>query len=172
MMTSAEFQKEYERLCMPLGMYALRIVGAVPEAEDIVQSAFMAAWQKVSEGAEIDNMKAYMYGSVRNAALTLMDRLGRRREVPLELCGEVTDEDIDTSERDAALWRAIDALPDRCRRAFLMSKRDGMSHAEIAAEMGVSVKTVENQIAKAFRRLRGDRRLLSGGGAIVFLPFL
>ena len=171
MMTATEFQKEYQRLCMPLGMYALRIVGEVSDAEDIVQAAFMAAWQKVGEGAEIDNLKAYMYGSVRNAALSHMDRKGRRREVPLELCGEVTEEDIDTSERDAALWRAIDSLPERCRRAFLMSKRDGMSHAEIAAEMGVTVKTVENQIAKAFSRLRGDSRLL-GGGAVVFLPFL
>lgn len=170
-MTSAEFQKEYERLFMPLGMYALRIVGGVPEAEDIVQSAFMAVWQKLSDGADIANLKAYMYGAVRNAALTHMERQGRRREVPIELCPEVTDEDIDTSERDAALWRAIDALPERCRRAFLMSKRDGMSNAEIAAEMGVSVKTVENQITKAFSRLRGDRRLL-GGGAVVFLPFL
>lgn len=66
----------------------------------------------------------------------------------------VTEEDVDTSERDAMLWRRIDALPDRCREIFLMSKRDGLSHKEISEELGISIKTVENQITKAFKSLR------------------
>ena len=55
---------------------------------------------------------------------------------------------------DAALWNAVDALPPRCREVFLAVKRDGMSHADIAAQMGISVKTVEAQITKAMTRLR------------------
>ena len=82
----------------------------------------------------------------------------------------MSDEEIDTSERDAALWRAIEALPERCRRIFLLSKRDGLSHAEIADEMGISIKTVENQLTKAYSRLRGE--LKGFGMPVVFLPFL
>ena len=85
-------------------------------------------------------------------------------------CPSLATNKIDTSERDAALWRAIEALPERCRRVFLLSKRDGLSHAEIADEMGISVKTVENQITKAYSRLRGE--LTGFRMPVVFLPFL
>lgn len=67
---------------------------------------------------------------------------------------EPTEEDIDTSERDARLWKALDELPPRCRTVFLMSKRDSMSNREIAEELSISIKTVENQITKAYSRLR------------------
>ena len=86
-----------------------------------------------------------------------------------ESVADISDEDIDTSERDAVLWTAIDALPERCRDIFLMSKRDGMSNAGIAAELGISVKTVENQMTKAFSRLR---EALAPERKVFFLPFL
>ena len=95
-----------------------------------------------------------------------------RNSVPLaaiESVADISDEDIDTSERDAVLWTAIDALPERCRDIFLMSKRDGMSNAGIAAELGISVKTVENQMTKAFSRLR---EALAPERKVFFLPFL
>ena len=64
----------------------------------------------------------------------------------------------------------VDGLPSRCREVFLMSKRDGLSNVEIAAELGISVKTVENQMTKAFARLRSA--LTASGGKAFFLPFL
>lgn len=67
---------------------------------------------------------------------------------------EPTEDDIDTSQRDARLWEALNELPQRCRTIFLMSKRDAMSHREIAEELSISIKTVENQITKAYTRLR------------------
>lgn len=167
---STSFRREYERLYMPLGMYALRIVGNVDDAQDIVQGAFAAAWVKVAAGAEIGNFKSYMYRAVHNAALSSLARSGVEEPLSEEICQEVSVVDIDTSERDAALWRAIDELPERCREVFLMSKRDGMSNTAIAEELDISIKTVENQITKAFAKLRGNKHLTSG--KIFFLPFL
>ncbi len=167
---STSFRSEYEKLYMPLGMYALRIVGNVDDAQDIVQGAFTAAWVKVAAGAEIGNFKSYMYRAVHNAALSSLARSGAEEALGDDNRPDVSEEDIDTSERDAALWRAIDELPERCREVFLMSKRDGMSNAAIAEELDISIKTVENQITKAFAKLRGNEHLSSG--KIFFLPFL
>ena len=64
------------------------------------------------------------------------------------------EEAIDTSERDSRLWGVIDKLPDQCRNVFLMSKRDGMTYAQIAEELNLSVRTVEHHISKALERLR------------------
>lgn len=163
-----EFEGWYRRLYMPLGMYALRVLEDVDEAQDAVQESFAAVWERIGEGVQIDNFKSYMYRVVRNEALVRL----RRRSVDLvgEVPEEITDETVDTSERDARLWEAIDSLPQRCREVFLMSKRDGMSNAEIALEMDISVKTVENQMTKAFRTLRDS--LTESGGKAFFLPFL
>ncbi|MDE6769446.1 MAG: RNA polymerase sigma-70 factor [Muribaculaceae bacterium] len=172
-MDPKDFRGEYERMCMPLGMYALRFVGNVDDAQDIVQGAFMAAWQRVIKGEDIQNFKAYMYRAVHNAAMAYLRQRQNISDVAyneLDEVKEVSEEAIDTAERDAALWKAIDSLPNRCREIFLMSKRDGMSNVAIAEELGISVKTVENQMTKAFSALRGnpDLRL----GKVFFLPFL
>lgn len=170
-MTVREFESYYRKLYMPLGMYALRMSGDVDESEDIVQECFATVWQRMEAGCDIGNFKSYMYRAVRNGVL--MRARGRVEIVALDNIGEVAPEDIDTSERDAALWRAVDALPERCREIFLMSKRDGLSNAAIASELDLSVKTVENQMTKALRALRAalDRHP-SPRCPVFFLPFL
>ena len=50
---------------------------------------------------------------------------------------------------------AVSQLPDRCREVFRKSREEGLSNAAIADQMRISVKTVEAQMSKALRRLRG-----------------
>lgn len=166
-MTGREFDAVFRRLYLPLGMYALRIVGNVDDAEDVVSEAFAKAWQAVQSGVGIANFDGYMYRAVRNECIS---HLRHRKEIiGLEAVPEVDEETVDTSLRDASIWRAVDALPERCREVFLLSKRDGLSNDEIAEELGLSVKTVKNQMTKAYSRLR---EALSAGHKPFFLPFL
>ncbi len=148
-------------------MYALRLVDDAVIAEDMVQDAFMKAWIYIEKGGEIDNFTAFMYRTLRNVCLSYLrdkrDMLGE------EYIPDVEEEDIDTSFRDAEIWKAIDSLPEKCREIFLMSKRDGLTNEEIADELEISVKTVKNQMTKAFSRLR---EALSAGHRPFFLPFL
>ena len=139
-------------------MHALRITENTALAHDTVQGLFMRIWVMIREGHEIDSIERYMYRAVRNAALEQLRNEGHYSSLP-ENIDEVSDEDIDTAERDASLWQAIDSMPPRRREIFLMSRRDGLTYAEIADELGLSVKTVENQIAKATVTLRGYRSI-------------
>jgi len=166
-MNKRHFETEFRKLYLPLGMYALRYVGETNSAEDIVQTAFLKAWQALENGFEIADFKAFMYRCVRNECISFFRQ--KQRFVELEEVPEIEDNDIDTSERDARIWQAIDELPERCRQVFLLSKRDGLSNEEIADELGISVKTVKNQMTKAFTRLRTT---LSPAHKPFFLPFL
>ena len=148
-------------------MYALRIVGDADTAEELVADSFSKVWQKNVEGAEFKNFKSYMYQTVRNECLLYLRN--KKETENIENIPEVMEESIDTSERDAKIWKAIDELPDKCRQVFLLSKSDGLSNEEIAEEMGISIKTVKNQMTKAFSRLR---EALSSGHKPFFLPFL
>lgn len=166
-MTIREFEAYFRRLYLPLGMYALRIVDDADVAEDMVQEAFMNTWERLEGGLEISNFKAFMYRSVRNECLSYLS--SPKEKVGEEFIPEAGEEEIDTSFRDARIWKAIDELPEKCREIFLMSKRDGYSNEEIADELGISIKTVKNQMTKAFGRLR---EALSSGHKPFFLPFL
>lgn len=166
-MNVKEFERLYKRLYMPLCMYALRLVEEPTASEDIVQDSFIKAWRYCEAGGIIDSFPSFMYRTVRNECLLFLR--GRKITVGEEYIPEVSDTDIDTSERDARIWRAIGSLPEKCKKVFLLSKQKGLSNDEIAREMGISIKTVKNQMTKALGRLR---ETLKDGEKPFFLPFL
>lgn len=146
------FRQYYRSLCL----YALHYLQDVDESEDVVQDCFV----RMIERGMPENPKPFLYASVRN---TSIDRLRRQNPfvsdiTPSDLHDAITDEEaVERSCREAELWTAIESLPDRCREIFLMSKRDGMTYREIALELSISEKTVEHQVSKALKILRGKR---------------
>lgn len=160
------FSAHYRELCL----FATHFTADTASAEDIVQDCFVAVWEKVRQGAgpAASGMRAYLFTAVRNACLKALrgkaaaqgvavggSEALRRAETSAALA--VTDDTMERSAREARLWTAIERLPSRCREVLLMAKRDGMTYADIAAELGVSAKTVEHELATAMRRLRGQR---------------
>lgn len=155
MTTDLIFQYYYRPLCL----YALHYLGNVDEAEDAVQDCFVRLVElreQTSESVE-NNVRGWLYTAVRNRCIDLLrQRKGRTEILPTDADGPITDEEAqERSTEEARLWTAIDALPDRCREVFLMAKRDGMHQADIAQELNISPRTVEHQVAKALRILRG-----------------
>ena len=164
------FQQYYRPLCL----YALHYLHDLDEAEDVVQDCFVRLLESdkyerlcllsVASQSLTNQLKSFLYASVRNACI---DRLRCKNPIlqdvsPSDLQGLITDEQaVDSSSREAELWTAIEQLPNRCREIFLMSKRDGMTYREIAEELGLSEKTVEHQISKALKILRGRKEELS-----------
>lgn len=165
------FKQQYRPLCL----FALHYTANAADAEDIVQQAFLEVWNQIAANRAIENLKAYMYRSVRNQALTfianhpashfdestsILDASASILDESASILDESAfggmseEEQIFCAERDARLWKAIDALPAERRRIFLLAKRDGMRYREIADELKISVKTVENQMTKALKTLR------------------
>lgn len=174
-MDRRDYERLFSRYYLPLGMYSLRITGDTDLAQDVVQEVFAGLWRRVMEGnAELGSPASYLYRAVRNRSLSAVAGKTDYDDIDdVALSEPVTEEDVDTSERDARLWCEIGKLPDRMREIFLMNKRDGMKYREIAEELSLSEKTVEHQIFRALRRLRES--LAPSGKAlpsVFFLPFL
>ena len=148
------FRYNYRPLCL----YALHYVEDMDLVEDLVDDAFELMWIKVQEGADIPNKRAYLYAAVRNRCLDHL-RKNKLQTVSLEDKHDLVDESKDAlyqkdSSIEAQLWTAIGELPEKCQEIFLMNKRDGMKYNEISDELGLSVNTVRNQIAKAIKFLK------------------
>lgn len=154
----ALFRDHYPRLCEFVHGY----VRSREVAEDIVQDLFLALWSKRRSRGSAELTTAYLFVAARNRALKhLRDRRVAAR-VHERKAAEQSDADAGGADAEvryretaAAVDAAIAALPDRCREIFLLSRRQHMSYAEIAAALGISVKTVEVQMWRALRKLRG-----------------
>ena len=141
----------------PLCMFALHYLQDADLVEDVVQECFTVLWEKLEQGADVANRRAYLYMSVRNRCLDHLRRKGLPTESlkPYDTYGIIDDDDAEErSVMEAKLWTAIDSLPEKCRQVFLMSKRDGLKYEEIAEELGLSDNTVRNQISKALNVLK------------------
>lgn len=152
----------------PLCLYAARYLHDADAVEDIVQGAFVAFWEKTESGKLPDSPKSYLYRIVHNRCIDALRKGGQEAAINLEhLKEDVPNEEIvDRSFIWARLWTAIDRLPEKRRRILLLSKRDGLSHAEIARKMGISESTVHNQLTKAMQTLR------NGADQVFFKIFL
>ncbi|AYD04159.1 RNA polymerase sigma factor [Neorhizobium sp. NCHU2750] len=135
-------------------------LGGRSEAEDAFQDTFLKA-QGIVSTPEIANPRAYVFRIAENVA---MDRLRRRvaqrrylstddiPEAPADIA--TAEQIVDYRQRLKRLEVIIDGLPARQRQVFLMHKFDGMSHAEIARELGISRSGVEKLIMKALSTCR------------------
>ena len=150
--SAGEFERIFKEFYKPLCLFALRFTEKTEDAEDVVQQVFADVWDKNSHDMVIANFKSYLYQAVRNRSLTLIAQSSDMLQTT-ECIADIEDlseeEQIYQSERDARLWAAIDGLPAERKKIFLLSKRDGLKYQEIAEELHISIKTVENQMGKA-----------------------
>ncbi|MCB0795903.1 MAG: RNA polymerase sigma-70 factor [Flavobacteriales bacterium] len=141
----------------PLSIFAFQYLKDRDQAEDLVQELFIRIWEGRSELQVKTSIKAYLYASVRNRCLNALK--AAKRVVPLDAVGqepmeeEEGDEDLLTL-RAARVRAAIEGLPEERRKVFRMSRYEGLKYQEIADRLGISAKTVENQMGKALKTLR------------------
>ena len=134
-------------------------------AYDVLQDVFLKLWQIRERLDPARSLKALLYQMVRNTALNHVrhakrhaaDALDEAAFEPAAMPQE--EEDFDTQMLEIHLRRWIDELPERRREAFMLSRYQGLSHAEIAGIMDLAPKTVNNHIVLALQHLRS--RLLA-----------
>jgi RNA polymerase sigma factor (sigma-70 family) len=148
----------------PLLRHARRMLGD-GRAEDVVQAALVAAWGALRDGAEVGDLRPWLYRIVTNGALNALRRADTG-DAPLHGAvpgGPAADPCAELERRDE-VRRALDglaALPDRQRAALLATAVAGRPHAEVAAELGLSEGAVRQLVHRARARLRGAATALT-----------
>jgi len=135
-------------------------VGSAETAEDLVQDVFMRVWQTRERLDPDGSLRSFLYRAAHNAALNyLKHRNVENRWLRVAATSpEATvpgDDPAATEELRAAVAASVAALPERCRAIFLMNRQDGLTYNEIARTLDISVKTVETQMGRALKAIRG-----------------
>lgn len=154
------YKELFTSLYSSLLLFAKSIVKTKEAAEEIVSDVFIRIWERRRELEKIENLKVYLYVSTRNTALNYLNLHKRDITNPLdEFHTEFTSIYFDpeqlliTADMLALIKRAIDQLPPKCRIIFKLVKEDGLRYREVAEILGISVKTVENQLAIALQKI-------------------
>jgi len=150
------FKKIYYLYSDSFFTWAYKITRNTSAAEDIVQDFFVRYWEKRETLVFNPSFAAYAYRSIYHSSLNYIrdnERFIYGFEITIDLHDpEVEDDDL--QELKALLLKAIDELPDRCKRIFVMATLENKKYTEVANLMGISVNTVKVQVSKAYRILR------------------
>jgi RNA polymerase sigma-70 factor, ECF subfamily len=167
------FRSIYDKYYRYLVVTAYQYLRDNDLARDTAQEVFADLWRRRQELPDLISLKAYLRRSVCNKALDILRHRKRWQtdaEIP-EIVSNLNraDELAETLELTQAIQLAISELPEKCRAVFLLSRYEQQSHKEIATELDISSKTIENQMTKALKHLR--MRLEEQGLMLFLLMF-
>lgn len=153
---SSSFEELFRSYFTPLMMFARKILVDEDDAREVVHKVFIALWEKREKVDLTTSLKSYLFTSVHNRSLNVLrDRKKFSDEELPDLAGEWdVSTQIESMELEEKIGEAIQSLPEKCRQVFELNRFEGLKYSEIAQQLGISVKTVENQMSKALKILR------------------
>ncbi|NUO01835.1 MAG: RNA polymerase sigma-70 factor [Saprospiraceae bacterium] len=149
------FQQHYGLVCRTIN----RFITDNLLVEDLSQEVFVRFWEKREQIEITSSVPAYLRRMAINEALAWLRRNQRFEQeelTPQTPSGTSADGEAVFlhDELNLNIHEAINGLPPKCRAVFQLSRFEELTYPEIARQMGISVKTVENQMGKALKILR------------------
>lgn len=152
------FKTYYKHLCS----YANQIVADLDISEEIVQEMFFQLWQKRDSLSIETSLKSYLFRSVHNSCLNHIKHNKVKQSYSQQILHENNDllgsqyHMDDSKELLELIGTAVEKLPTERKKVFIMIRYEDRKYKEVADILGISVKTVENQMGKAMKFLREE----------------
>jgi len=172
------FEQLFERYSQKLYRFSFSYLKSETEAEEIVQNVFLKLWENRKKLKNETSFQAYLFTIAFNSIRKHFNQKARSEHYRTEIIEWLSDENpsletnADFEKLVAKLEELIEQMPVRRKEIFLKRKKEGKSIRDIASEMGISPKTVENQITEAMNFLKkefGNDRI---SGLLFFYVFL
>lgn len=150
------FEALYKKHQPGLVQFAFYKINSIEDAKEIVQDVFINVWKKRSSLEWDNSLKFYLYKATKNRCLNYLNRDKWRMYDEIEESHAImipTDQ-LQHRELESIIQQAIRALPKKRKEIFLLSRKEELTHKEIAALLDVAPKTVENQIGLALKGIK------------------
>ena len=154
------FEEVFKTHFKALHSYAYTILKDDVIAEEMVQNVFFKVWDKKVQADIETSLKAYLYRAVYHESLNYLkhQKVKSAHQVyamhSTEHSVNLAEKKLLHKELESKLQSAINDLPEQCRTIFQLSRFEQLKYREIADTLGLSIKTVENQMGKALKILR------------------
>ena len=150
------FNEIYTRYSGPLYKFAFSILKNEAECDDIIQNVFTWLWEN-REGLKITSLKAYLFAAVKFNLAGVIRLSKRRHEILADapaLKETIEEDSLELKELIGILKTFTESLPERAREIFELSRKSYLTNKEIALRLGISEKTVENQMYISLKKLK------------------
>lgn len=151
------FDTYYVELCNFVNCY----VRDKTLSEDLVQSVFIYLWEKKDSLQRDCSIKAYLYTASKHRSLNHLRDTKNKNKISRQLfpepelvSAENADLGVEFEELKEIVSKAIERLPGQCKIIYQLSRDSGLTNREIAEKLGISLKTIENQITIANRKIK------------------
>ena len=153
------FNQLFRRYYTPLLRFCVRFVADTDTAAEIVQDLFVKLWANREKLRLTTGFEPYMLQSVRNAAITFINKERSHAEAHENIYSDESDnndpsETLQSNNLEASYQKVLAAMPEKRREVFLASRFEGLKYNEIAEKLGLSQKTVEAHMSAAIKQLR------------------
>lgn len=165
------FRDHFTGMCY----FARKYTGDLDSSKEIVHSVFLKIWESRAEFDWNLPAKSYLFTSVYNRSMNYIrdnkkfishDEAAQHNLVVDET---LFSDNLETAELESRIKLALQKLPGRCLEIFELSRFEGKKYAEIAAQLNISVKTVETQMSKALAILKAELKDYLVAAILVFL---
>lgn len=152
------FAELYRRYWKKIFTLAINSLHSAEVAEECTQDIFCSLWIRRTSLELKHSIYTYLAAAVKYKAINIMDKIHRRERslAHLNLATHLAySAEIPLLEKEflAILNKAVERLPEKCRTVFKMSREEGKKHKQIAMELNISEKTVNNHLTKALKDL-------------------
>jgi RNA polymerase sigma-70 factor (ECF subfamily) len=153
------FNQVFRHYYSPMVRFCIRYVADSDIASEIVQDLFVKLWSNREKISFNTSFESYMLTSVRNSAITYINKERAHNEAHLRVFSEESDntdpsETLQSNNLEESYRQILKDMPDKRREVFLASRYDGLKYSEIAEKLGISQKTVEAQMTAAIKQLK------------------
>lgn len=141
---------------------AVRLTASEEDAQDVVQEAYLRAWKGIRRFRGEAQFSTWMYRITANTAATVSGKRRRQRTVHLDDVADPVETEValhpelatENSELMVRLSAALDELPPRLRALVVLKDVYGLSHEDIAEELGISVAAAKVRLHRGRKRMR------------------
>ncbi|MBK9962545.1 MAG: RNA polymerase sigma-70 factor [Saprospiraceae bacterium] len=156
------FRHYYKDLALKIN----QLLADIHASEDLAQEIFLEIWNKRQSIDIVQSFRAYIMRAGTNRAINY---LKAKKLSFSEIDLDRDDQQMDAQDEDELAQKeiyfenlrdSIASLPEKCRVVFSLSRYEKMTYSEIAAQLNISIKTVENHISKALRILKENAKYL------------
>ena len=153
------FNKLFELLWKDIYTFAKSLLMDEDIAKDIVQDVWINYWER-RDKVKNDDIKAYLFQATRFKIYNYF-RDNKLNKVQLSVVKELSEPSQIENEYDLihttfSLNSAINKLSPKCKKVFQLSRYDGFNNHEISSQLGISSRTVENQLSLALKKIKED----------------
>ncbi|MCR8557329.1 RNA polymerase sigma-70 factor [Mucilaginibacter sp. BJC16-A38] len=175
---SMAYTEIYRRYWRILYGHIFKMLRDEDESKDILQELFSSLWTKAERIPEQHNLAGYLYVTARNLVLNSIRQRKFRSDYLSSIAAfaneasEATLHQLEERDLLAAIEREIQALPPRMRQVFEMSRKQNLTHKEIAESLGTAEETVKKQVHKSLKILRANLKEPGGTAMLLLLASL